>query len=83
MLVASETNVYEVDIDSGDVARVATGIHSARWAPDGRSVFFTVWPDGTLYEGTLTEDGITPGRRIAELGGTIYNYLDIDVSGCT
>jgi dipeptidyl aminopeptidase/acylaminoacyl peptidase len=83
VLVVSETNVYKVDIGSGNVAQVATGIHSARWAPDGERVFFTTSPDGILYEGTLTAHEVMPRHRIADLGTGFYKYLDMDVNDCT
>ena len=83
VLVASETNAYVVDVGSGNVARVATGTARARWAHDGERVFFMTSPDGVLYEGRLSENQLTPRRRIAELDTAVYKYLDMDVNDCT
>jgi hypothetical protein len=40
-------------------------------------------PDGVLYEGRLSENELTPRRRIAELDTAVYKYLDMDVNDCT
>ena len=83
VLVTAETNAYVVDIGSGNVARVAKGVGSARWAHDGERVFFATSPHGILYEGTLSGHQLKPRRRIAEVGTAVYRYLDMDVNDCT